>query len=63
MMIVFPTVRQGGVVGEWRRKECCAVGEEGQQEIRDGIVDYRRALDEKERSWTRMTYRDTRKAA
>ena len=50
MTIVFPTARQGEVVGERKHKECCTVSEGGWQERHGGIVDYRRAPDEKERS-------------
>ena len=63
MTIVFLTARQGEVVGGRKRKECCVVGEGGRQERCGGIVGYQKVLDEKERSWTKMTYRDTRKAA
>ena len=62
-MTVIPVERQGVVVGERKHKECCVVGEGGWQERHDGIVDYRKALGKKERSWTRMTFRNTRRAA
>ena len=63
MTTVIPVERQGVVVGEQKHKECCVVGEGGRQERRGEIVDYQRVLDEKERSWTRMTCCDARKAA
>ena len=62
-MTVVPVERRGAVVGEQRCKECCIVGEGGWQERYDGIVGYRKALGEKERSWMRMTFRNTRRAA
>ena len=61
--IAAPTLRQGKVVGGRRHKECCVVGGEGRQERRDEIVDYRKGLGGKERSWTKTTYCDIRRAA
>ena len=63
MMTASPTERQGEVVGGRKHKECYVVSEGGQQERRDGIVGCQKVLGGKERSWTRMTCRDTRKAA
>ena len=63
MMTVVLVERQGAVVGEWKRKECCAVGEGGQQERHSGIVDYQKVLGVTERSWMKMSFRNTRGAA
>ena len=63
MMTVILVERQGVVVGERKRKECCAVSEGGQQERHGGIIDYQKVLGGKERSWTRMSCFSTRRAA
>ena len=63
MTTVFPIEQQEVVVGERKRKECCVVDEGEQQERHSGIIDYRKVLGEKERSWTRMTCFNTRRVA
>ena len=63
MMTVAPVEQQGVVVGEQKHKECCIVGEGGQRGRHGGIIGYREVLDEKERSWMRMTFRNTRRVA
>ena len=62
-MTVIPIERRGVVVGEQKHKECCVVGEGGQQERCGGTVDCRKVLGEKGRSWTRMTCFNTRRVA
>ena len=64
MTTVSPVEWQEVVVGEWKHKECCAVSEREQRGRYSGIIDCRRVLGEKGRSWmTKMTCYDTRRAA
>ena len=62
-MTAVPVEQLGVVVGEWKCKEYCVVSEGGRWGRHGGIIDYRKALGEKERSWTRMTFHNTRRAA
>ena len=63
MTTVCLAERQEVVVGEWKHRECCAVDGGERQGRHGGIADCQKVLGEKERSWTKMTCRSTRKAA